>query len=325
MRFANTNNYPKIPSPPKEGKLRNAIQKFQAGEISLEQLKKIEEEVVIEVIKEQEEVGLDIITDGQIRWEDPIIHIGQKLENTKRNGLLRYFDTNFYVRQPIVEGEIRRKEDIVINEYKFAKQYATKTLKVVLTGPLTLALYSINNYYGNIEELTLAYAKALNEELKQLMKENPEIVQIDEPVITVRKELIDIFLKAMEVLTENVNFKEFAIYLYFGDIKGIEEKIFGLRKFNVIGLDFRSKEGNWDILKDFDKNKVLGFGIVDARNTRMEDKPFFENALNRLQKLGINFDKVIINPNMGIEFLPRENAYDKLKNMVKVVKEIIGG
>jgi methionine synthase II (cobalamin-independent) len=81
----------------------------------------VEDEVAQQVVRESRpRAGLDIVTDGQVRWYDPFSHLARHCEGIQINGLLRYFDTNFYFRQPVVSGRIRRREPVLRREFEVA-------------------------------------------------------------------------------------------------------------------------------------------------------------------------------------------------------------
>src|SRR3990170_6997296 len=114
MQTTVAGSYPKIPNRPRPARLRQAIARLDRGEITAEELAQVEDEVTIEVIGEQVEAGLDLVTDGQIRWEDDQTRIAQRLDGFEITGLIRYFDTNTYYRQPNVTGPVGWREPILV-------------------------------------------------------------------------------------------------------------------------------------------------------------------------------------------------------------------
>src|SRR3989304_1320394 len=94
MQTTAVGSYPKIPNRPRPARLRRAIARRDRGEITAEELARGEDEVIIEVIAEQVEAGLDLVTDGQVRWDDDQTYIAQRLGGIEIGGLLRYFDTH---------------------------------------------------------------------------------------------------------------------------------------------------------------------------------------------------------------------------------------
>src|SRR5437867_2393916 len=109
VRTTVVGNYPRVGDTFGEQTLRRAIARFDKGEISAAELGDAEREVVKAVLREQNEGGIDLVTDGQISWYDSQSHIARRLASVEINGLARYFDTNTYYRQPVVQGAIARK------------------------------------------------------------------------------------------------------------------------------------------------------------------------------------------------------------------------
>jgi 5-methyltetrahydropteroyltriglutamate--homocysteine methyltransferase len=95
-------SYPRIGDAPELQRHRRAYAQRERSEISEEAFRAIEDEVTTEVIREQIEAGIELVTDGQVRWYDPYSHLARNFEGIEINGLLRLFDTNFYFRQPVV-------------------------------------------------------------------------------------------------------------------------------------------------------------------------------------------------------------------------------
>ncbi|MFX1243300.1 MAG: methylcobamide--CoM methyltransferase, partial [Promethearchaeota archaeon] len=150
MQTTVVGNYPKIPNRPRPARLRNAINRFDRGEISAADLRAVEEDVTREVIDEQVEAGLDLITDGQIRWEDDQTYVARRLRGVSISGLVRFFDTNTYFRQPVVEGPVAWTEAITVADYRFAAEHSPRPVKAVMPGPYTLARLSRDEHYRSL-------------------------------------------------------------------------------------------------------------------------------------------------------------------------------
>src|SRR3982751_2857615 len=167
---ASAGSYPRIGDEPAQQRWRRAYAAFEVGAIAESTFRTDEDQVAADVIAEQIETGVDIITDGLVRWYDPVSHTARKLAGVTINGLLRWFDNNFYVRQPVIRDRIARVASIVAAEYRFAARKSPRSVKAVLTGPYTLARHSIieTPYYSDVAALTLAYADVLAIEMDEL-------------------------------------------------------------------------------------------------------------------------------------------------------------
>lgn len=315
-------HYPKIPNPPREAKLRKAIHAYDQGKITKEELESIFDEVTQEVIQEQIHAGVELITDGQIRWEDGQSYIARKLEGIEIGGLFRYFDNNTYYRQPIIKGEIKWKEPIVVEDWKKAQNWAGNIpVKAVLTGPYTLSRLSRDDYYKDLEKLVKAYTKALIEEVKLLEENKVKYLQFNEPSIQYYPEDFEIFLNAYKEIRKYFS-GNLAIYTYFYTILPLKDKIKDL-PIDIFGIDFVSRKENFEILKDFPKNIALGYGIVDARNTKLETPEQISDLVKKALEYILE-EKLFVNPSCGLEYLPRERAYEKLVNLAKGVNLVRG-
>jgi 5-methyltetrahydropteroyltriglutamate--homocysteine methyltransferase len=314
-------SYPKIPNRPRPARLRNAIARFDRGDITREELDKVADEVTIEALQEQAEAGLDLVTDGQIRWEDEQTYLARKLSGVSINGLIRWFDTNMYYRQPVIEGSISWNEPITVRDYTFAVEHSAKPVKPVLTGPYTLARLSVDQHYGSVEKLATALAEALNQEAKALQQAGATFIQFNEPAVLTHKDDFPDFAALSRRLVDGLNV-ETAVYFYFGDVDGIYPQLLDL-PFDLIGLDFVMGAANEGLLHRSPFTKKLGLGIVDARNTRLESPG---QIADRIKSLAGNLppDHIHVSPSAGLEFLPREVAQEKLRNLAQGVRQAEG-
>lgn len=142
LRLANHSSYPRIGASREQQRLRRAYAQRERGEISAEVFNQIQDSVVAEVIEEQAQAGCELLTDGQVRWYDPISHLAGKLAHVEINGLLRYFDTNFYFRQPVMGEKVHRNGPMIVEEFRYAQKTSRRPIKPILTGPYTLAVSS---------------------------------------------------------------------------------------------------------------------------------------------------------------------------------------
>jgi 5-methyltetrahydropteroyltriglutamate--homocysteine methyltransferase len=277
----------------------------------------VEDEVTVEVIGEQAQAGLDIITDGQIRWEDDQTYFARRMDGFSISGLIRYFDTNTYYRQPVVEGPVRWRESAVAGDYEFAAVQSPAPVKAAVTGPYTLAALSANHHYGSLRELVLALATELRNEVLALERAGAPVIQVNEPAILQQKEDFPLLRQALEAMMDGVR-TEAHLYTWFGDIDGVYPQILEL-PFAAIGLDFAKGPANWDVIARQPFTKKLGLGIVDARNTRLESVEEIVGAVRRASAI-VSPDMIYVNPSCGLEYVPREVAQAKLARMVEGVR-----
>jgi 5-methyltetrahydropteroyltriglutamate--homocysteine methyltransferase len=310
-------SYPKIPDPPAPGRWRTSVEKLQRGEITREDLHKVEDEITVDVLTEQADAGLDLLTDGQIRWEDGFTYFARGLDGFTINGLQRYFDTNVYYRQPVATGDVAWRGPITVADYQFAASHSVRPVKPVVTGPFTLAALSKDEFYGSLDRFVMALAQSLNQELRALAAAGAMVIQVDEPAILSRPDQMPLFRRAAEALWEGVNTTR-AMYTYFGHLDAVYPAILDL-PVSLIGVDFAAAPRNWDILRRAKFTKVLGAGILDARNTRVESPEDVAAACGRAAEIA-GSEMMQIGPSAGLEFLPRRVARRKLQVLVNGVR-----
>lgn len=321
LTVTTVSHYPKIGDTTEEQLLRRSFAQFDKKEIDRSRLEQIKDEVTRKVIQEQIEAGVEVITDGQIRWDDAITYICGKIKGFKLTGLLRYFDTNTFYRQPICEGELSlAAEELVVKDFQFANTISSVPVKALLTGPYTIAKLCQDRHYGDFEKFAIALATILGEETKRLVAAGAAIVQFDEPALLNFKKDMPVFKKIWAKLSsyfpENV---EIILFLNYGDLSRIHADLLNL-PVSAIGMDLTTGSENWKVLKNVSFTKKLVAGIVDARNTKMESEDEIKEKLEKLLNI-VSAENLSVSPNYGLEFLPRDSARKKLANLSKIVRE----
>jgi len=316
---ASTGSYPRIGDRPEQQRHRQAYARWERGELSNEEFERVQREVTQEVIEEQVRAGLNLVTDGQVRWYDPISHFARKLGGCEIGGLLRFFDTNFYFRQPIVVGEVRWRGPVVKDEFLFAKEASPVQVKPVVTGPYTLSKYSINRRGADFDQLLREFADAISREVGELAKAGADLIQVDEPAILGYPDDFQAFEGAMAKVAEEKGNAKLALYTYFGDASPLYRKFVKL-PVEIIGFDFTYSPNLPNTIARLGCGKDLGLGLIDGRNTRLEGEG---EVLATLRKLlpNIGSKRVYLNPSCGLgEYLPRDVAFEKLKNMASIAE-----
>jgi 5-methyltetrahydropteroyltriglutamate--homocysteine methyltransferase len=303
-------SYPKISSDKNVPNLRNALNQFEQNRIPEEKLEEVYKATIVRVLKEQEDAGIDIITDGQIRWDDLLTPFAKNIKGCEVNGLLRFFDNNFYYRKPVIKSKMVFKDFTTLADFKFARANSNKSLKVVLPGCLTFSGLSLDEYYKDLTSFGLDYTQILKKEIQGLDLEGVEYIQLDEPSLCFLPREINLLKESLSTIFSGIKAKT-VLFLYFGSVKNLVPEIFDLPS-DIIGIDLVSKPENLSFILEADLKKELILGCVDARNTRMEDEREILKLVEKVSKK-ISPEKIYISPSCGLEFLPHENALKKLK------------
>lgn len=315
--------YPRIGDSHDEQKLRRAIARLDKGEITEADLRDVEREVVRDAIREQADAGIDVVTDGQITWYDSQSHMARRLPGVEINGLVRYFNTNTYYRQPVVRGPVSRAGPIVLDEWTYARSVSRKPVKAVITGPVTLASLAKDEHYKDRTALALGFARAISDEVADLVKAGATHVQIDEPVLTRDPSALDLVREALDPVAAVKGRSELTLFLYFGDVAKIYKDVLTLPA-DVIGLDLVEGAKSWTKVAKEGADKPLVLGVVDARNTKSEDPTVLAKKIRDLRK-SVDLDASYLSPSNGLEFLPRAKAREKLAIVAKAARLVGGG
>ncbi len=144
MKTTVVGNYPKISSVRDGINLRQAINDAEKGKITPDELEEITQKTIIRTINDQITTGVDIITDGQIRWYELTFPLATSVISVHPGGLRRFYDNNVYYRRPQVTDVMSRNKPIVTDEYLFAAKQNARPVKAVLCGPITFCDLSDN-------------------------------------------------------------------------------------------------------------------------------------------------------------------------------------
>ena len=316
--LANHSTYPRVGDDANAQRLRRAYARRETGKLTDEGFEEIVGGYVAEVIGEQETAGLDLVTDGLVYWYDLMAHPASRLDGIEINGLVRFFDTNTYVRQPEVVGKVDGVFGLAA-EYKRANTAATKELKAVVTGPYTLARHSIIKSNGNLGSLALSYADALGAELEALGKAGARFVQIDEPSLLKfpgDAELVRNVLKRAVASKGNLTI---SLSTYFGDATTLWSELLNMPA-DVIAVDLQYGPGLVDTILQQGSDRPIALGAIDGRNTKLDDIESVARSVGRvMEALGSRgVDEVHLQPSCGLEFLPRDRAKRKLDRMREI-------
>ena len=321
--LASSGSYPRIGDTAEDQILRRTIAQWEKGEKTEADLRAAQDRMTEAALKEQADAGLDLVTDGQIRWYDPISHLARKLSGVEINGLLRLFDTNFYFRQPLVRSRPTRTNSLLVDDFLFAKSKSTRQVKAVLTGPYTLAKHSLakNGQAGANDQMLEGYTEALAEEVAALAAAGATEIQVDEPSLLKHIGDFSQVERSLAALAARKGSARLELALYFGDPAPIYDKLQTL-PVDVLGLDFTYNPKLTDVIARASSSMALALGLVDGRNTRLEDATAVSRQLQQILK-GVKSGRAYLNPSCGLEYLPRDRAQLKLKHLTTIKKTFL--
>ncbi len=314
--------YPRVGDSHEEQGLRRAIARRDTGEATDADVRDAERQTVRAVLREQAAAGIDVVTDGQVTWYDSQSRLAGAFDGVGVGGLVRYFDTNTYYRQPTIEGAVRWKAPVLLEDWQFAQDASRAPVKAVLTGPVTLASLALDRHYAKKRPLAIDLARALAEEVAGLRSAGAQHIQIDEPILTRNPEDLTLAADTLELLAARKGPAELTLATYFGDVAKIYRDLLELPA-DVLGLDLVQGAKTWSQVAKHGSEKPLMLGVVDARNTKLEDP---KALASRVRELGnsVDLSRSYVSPSNGLEFLPRDTARRKLAVLVATARELGG-
>ncbi len=309
-------SYPKVTEKGTDN-LPGTIDRWQRKLINDEVLEQEVQKVIRRVIGEQEQAGIDLITDGQIRWEDLPHGIARSAQGLTRGALRRFFDNNVYYRRLELNGGVSFKASAAAEEFRFASKIAKKPVKVALPGPLTLVISTEAKPGQTSEKLLSLYADLLRKEVEHLAAAGVKEIQLDEPAFKPGEPLLSKAVDAINKIFQGIKTRRWVAF-YFHDISSILPTIAKLQV-EVLGLDLVTAPKAADRLKEVGWKGEVCLGLIDARNTQLESP---SDVARRIQEISrsIPVERLRLSPNCGLEFLPHESALKKLKLLSEVGK-----
>jgi methionine synthase II (cobalamin-independent) len=171
------------------GRFPPRVRAKELWRIPPEFLAEAQNDATLIAIRAQEDAGLDIITDGEIRRESYSNRFATALEGIDIDNPGTALDRSGHPNPvPRIVGKIRRRHAVEVDDVKFLRAHTTRRIKITVPGPFTMSQQAQNEFYATDEEASLGYAAAVNEEIKDLFAAGADIVQIDEPYMQARPE-----------------------------------------------------------------------------------------------------------------------------------------
>src|ERR1700730_11922078 len=290
--------------------------------VSEEWLEQAQDDATNLAIRDQERAGLDIITDGEMRRESysnrfATAYAGIDLENpgtlvsrTGRTSLV-----------PRVVGAIRRKHSVQIRDVRFLRANTERSIKITVPGPFTMTQQAQNDYYESGETLAMDYAAAVNAEIKELFAAGADIVQIDEPYMQAQPEKARQYgVNAVNRALDGVIGKT-AIHLCFGYAALVRERPAGysflpeLAQCSVQQISIETAQSSLDcsVLAQLE-GKTIILGVLDLSTHQIETPEIVAGRIRRALPY-VRPESVIVAPDCGMKYLPRNVAFEKIKAM----------
>ncbi len=287
-------------------------------------------------IQAQEEAGLDIITDGEIRRESYSNRFATALEGVDLDNPGTALDRSGHPNPvPRVVGPIRRRHAVEVDDLCFLKAHTDRKVKITVPGPFTMSQQAqIDHYDGSRELAAMDYAVAVNEEIKDLFAAGADIVQIDEPYMQARPGDARAYgLRALNRALDGVQGTT-AVHICFGYAAIIHERpeaysfLPELAGCSCQQISIETAQSNLDcsVLATLPGKKII-VGVIDLSKVEVESPETVAKRIRRALDY-VPAENVLVAPDCGMKYLPRDSAFGKLKSMVagaRIVREELQG
>ena len=290
-------------------------------------LAEAQDDATILAIKAQEEAGLDIITDGEIRRESYSNRFATALDGVDIDNPGTALDRSGHPTPvPRIVGRIRRRHPVEVEDLKFLRRHTRKPVKITVPGPFTMCQQAQNDFYRTDEEAAMDYAVAVNEEIRDLFAAGADIVQIDEPYMQARPEKARQYgLKALIRALDGIEGTT-AIHICFGYAAVIHERPSGYSFLpelagcacNQVSVETAQSGLDCSVLAKLEGKKIM-VGSIDLNDIAIETP---EKVVARVKRAlpYVKPENVIIAPDCGMKYLPRDVAFGKMRAMAEAAK-----
>jgi 5-methyltetrahydropteroyltriglutamate--homocysteine methyltransferase len=290
-------------------------------------LAEAQDDATILAIKAQEEAGLDIITDGEIRRESYSNRFATALDGVDLDNPGTALDRSGHPNPvPRIVGPIRRQRPVEVDDLKFLKRHTSRTVKITLPGPFTMTQQAQNDFYETEEQAAMDYAAVVNEEMRDLFAAGADIVQLDEPYMQARPEKARQYgLKALNRALEGVQGAT-AVHICFGYAAIIHERPSGYSFLpeladcgcSQVSIETAQSKLDCAVLAKLEGKQIM-VGAIDLSDMSVETP---ETVVARIKRAlpYVKPENVIIAPDCGMKYLPRDVAFGKMRAMVEAAK-----
>ncbi|WP_428101226.1 5-methyltetrahydropteroyltriglutamate--homocysteine methyltransferase [Candidatus Rariloculus sp.] len=312
---------------------RELLRQLMAPRIRVEQIWRVPEplleqardDATVVAICDQERAGIDIITDGEIRRESYSNRFANALSgiDKERHGEI-IGRTGVRIPVPLVSGPIERTGPVEVRDLEFLRAHTDRRIKITLPGPFTMAQQAVDEYYGDEESLALAYADAVNEEVHALFAAGADVVQLDEPWLQSRAEQARRYgVKAINrALADSPGTT--AVHLCFGYAALVKDKTATGYAFlaeledsaaDQISIEAAQPGLDLAILKSLPSKTVM-VGVLDLNDPEVEAPETVAARIRRALDI-VPAGRLIVTPDCGMKYLPRDTAFGKLRSLAE--------
>jgi 5-methyltetrahydropteroyltriglutamate--homocysteine methyltransferase len=306
------------------------VRALEMWRVAPELLEQAQDDATVVAIRDMERAGVDIITDGEVRRESYSNRFATALDGVDLDHPGTALDRTGHPNPvPRVVGPIRRTRPVEVRDVQFLRANTDRAIKATLPGPFTMSQQAQDDYYHDDEALAMALAEAVNGEIRDLFAAGTDVVQLDEPYLQARSEkasryAIRAINRALKGITGTT-----ALHTCFGYAHIVHSRPNGypflepLAGVNVqqISLESAQQKVDLSILKAL-RGKKLIVGVIDLSDeSPIEDVDTVADRIRSALRF-VDADQLILAPDCGMKYLPRDKAFGKLRVLAQAAAKV---
>jgi len=283
-----------------------------------------QQDATLLAIRAQEDAGLDIITDGEMCRESYSNRFATALDGVDIDNPGTALDRSGHPNPvPRITGPIRRRHPVEVDDLRFLRAHTDRTVKITVPGPFTMSQQAQNDYYPDREAAAFGYAEAVNEEVRDLFEAGADIVQLDEPYLQARPEEarsygVAVLNRALEGITGTT-----AVHVCFGYAAIIHDRPEGYSflpelaaaRCDQVSIETAQSSLDCSVLAGLD-GKTIILGVLNLNDTAVETPGQIADRVRRALPY-VPAERLVLAPDCGMKYLPRDAAYGKLAAMAQ--------
>lgn len=290
-------------------------------------LEQAQDDATLLAIRDMERAGVDIISDGEIRRESYSNRFATALEGVDVQNPGTAIDRTGHPNPvPRITGPIRRSRPVEVRDVEFLRANTDHPIKITVAGPFTMAQQAQDDYYKDEREAAFAYADAVNEEIRDLFAAGADVVQIDEPYMAARPEKaraygVEVINRALAGIAGTT-----ALHMCFGYAAIVHNRpneytfLPELADSIVQQISIEAAQPNLDLsVLERLPGKTIILGVLNLGDMTVETPEIVADRIRAALK-HVPAERIVIAPDCGMKYLPRDVAFAKLRAMVEGAK-----
>ena len=311
------------------GRFPPRVRARELWRVAPEYLAEAQHDATLLAIRAQEQAGLDIVTDGEMVRESYSNRFATALDGVDIDNPGTALDRSGRPNPvPRVVGPIRRRYPVEVDDVRRLRANTSRTVKITVPGPFTMSQQAQDDHYGSRERLALGYAEAVNEEVGDLFAAGADIVQLDEPYLQARADEARRYgVKAINRALAGITGTT-AVHLCFGYAAIIHDRPAGYSflpelaacSCDQVSIETAQSSLDCSVLAALDGKTVI-LGVLDLNDPGVETA---DTVIDRVRRAlpYVPADRLVLAPDYGMKYLPRDAAFGKLSAMTAAAAQL---